>query len=204
MGAGFPHAQPDSRRRGAALPAAAIAVAALLCGCGTSAPARTAATHRHLTVACTSSALAAMGRTLGVATSSIRTAASTANNSMPQCAFITMLHGKDVEMTLNVDNGPQPYFVLERTIVEASQIFPVRASPAPTQVAGLGLEASWFPAETHLEATDGTRLITATVVNWPGAATNSEIRLARAMTATYLKTPHGKVAQKVANGFPSS
>ena len=145
-----------------------------------------------------------MARSLGVATSTIDTAASTADNAMPQCAFSTRLHGKRVEMTLNVDNGPQPYFVLERTIVEASQIFPQRLSPPPTQVAGLGLEASWFPAETRLEATDGKRLITATVVNWPGAARNSEIQLARTMTVPYLKTPHGKAAQKLANGFPSS
>ena len=126
MSAELPHAQPGSRRRRAALPAAATALTALLCGCGHVGPANSAVTHRHLTAACTSGALAAMGRTLGVATSSIRTAASTANNAMPQCAFSTQLHGKHVEMTLNVDNGPQPYFVLERTIVEASQIFPVR------------------------------------------------------------------------------
>jgi hypothetical protein len=204
MGAGFLYLHPGSRRRRVAVAAAALALSALLCSCGHSAPAKTAATHRHLTAACTSGALGAMARTLGVSASSIDAAASTANNAMPQCAFNTRAHGKRVAMTVNVDNGPQPYFVLERTIVEASQIFPVRASPAPTQVAGLGLEASWFPAETHLEATDGLRLITATVVNWPGAATSSEIRLARAMTTTYLKTPHGKAAAKLATGFPAN
>jgi len=203
MGAGLHYAQPGRRRR-RAVSAAAIAVTVLLCGCGHSGPAKTAATHHHLSVACTSGALGAMGRSLGVATSAIATAASIADNAMPQCAFSTRLHSKRVEMTLNVDNGPQPYFVLERTIVEASQIFPQRLSPAPTQVPGLGLEASWFPAETRLEATDGKRLITATVIDWPGATTKRQIQLARAMTETYLKTPHGKAAQKLAKGFPSS
>ncbi|MGH2851666.1 MAG: hypothetical protein ACRDLP_13730, partial [Solirubrobacteraceae bacterium] len=78
----------------------------------------------------------------------------------------------------------------------------VRASPAPEQVAGLGLEASWFPAEMHLEATDGKRLLT-TTVDWPGVPAAREIRLARAMTATYLHTPHGKAAQAVAKSYPS-
>ena len=95
--------------------------------------------------------------------------------------------------------------MLERTIVEASQIFGgQRLSPAPQNVAGLGLEAAWFPAETQLEATDGTRLITTTIVDWPGAASKRKVRLARAMTSPYLKTPHGKAAQKLAKGYPSS
>ncbi|HEX4036049.1 MAG TPA: hypothetical protein VHX66_16525 [Solirubrobacteraceae bacterium] len=204
MGAGLRDVQPGSRRRHVTVSVTAAAVTALVCGCGHTSPAKTALAHRHLTAACTSGALAAMARTLGVATASIDTAASTANNEMPQCAFTTRLHGKHVEMTVNVDNGPQPYFVLERTIVEAAQIFPVRASPAPTQVAGLGLEASWFPAETHLQATDGLRLITATVVKLPGAGTKNEVRVARAMTATYLKTPHGKAAAKLAKGYPAN
>jgi hypothetical protein len=110
---------------------------------------------------------------------------------------------KPVEVTVNVDTGPQPYFVLERTIVEASESFgATRLSPAPISVLGLGLEASWFPAETHLIATDGIRLITTTVA-WPGGRQNREIALARALTRTYLKTPHGKAAQALANGYPS-
>jgi len=204
MGAGFLHAQPGPRRRRAAVPAAAIAATALLCGCGHSASAKTAATHRHLTVACTSAALEAMARTLTLGTANVATAGSTGGNAMPQCTFSARLRGKRVEVTMNVDNGPQPYFVLERTIVEASQIFPQRLSPPPQPVDGLGLEAAWFPAATHLEATDGKRLLTATVVTWPGAATKSEIQLARAMIAPYLKTPHGKAAQAIAKGYPSS
>jgi hypothetical protein len=104
---------------------------------------------------------------------------------------------------MNVDTGPQPYFVLERTIVEASQIFPSRLSPAPLAVPGLGLEAAWFPAETHLMATDGTRLVTVTV-DWPRASQTREIALARAVTRQYLKTPSGKAAQRLAHGYPSS
>jgi hypothetical protein len=208
MGAGFLHSQRRSAGRRVAAPvAAAIAGAALLCGCGHSAPAKKAAAHHGSRApgVCAPAALDAMARTLAVKAASIATGVSTASNAMPQCAFSTRLrHGRSVEVTVNVDNGPQPYFVLERTIVEASQTFTAqRASPAPVAVPGLGLEASWFPAETHLEVTDGFRLITATV-DWPGATQTREIALARAMAAPYLKTPHGKEAQALAKGYPSS
>jgi hypothetical protein len=206
MGAGVQTAQRRSTRCRAAAPAAAIALAALLCGCGHSAPAKRAAAHRGPPGICAPAALDAMARTLAVGASSIATAASTASNAMPQCAFsVRLRQGQRVQVTVNVDNGPQPYFVLERTIVEASQIFSAqRLSPAPEDVPGLGLEASWFPAETHLEATDGTRLITTTIVDWPGAGPKREVPLARATTSPYLKTPHGRDAQKLAKGYPSS
>jgi hypothetical protein len=146
-----------------------------------------------------------MARTLAVEASSVAAATSTGSNVMPQCTFSARLrHGERVGVTVNVDSGPQPYFVLERTIVEASQIFSgQRLSPAPEAVVGLGLEAAWFPAETHLMATDGSRLIT-TTIDWPGAAQKREISMARAMTRPYLRTPHGKAAQKLAKGYPSS
>jgi hypothetical protein len=194
------HAGGDAgRRRTAAV--AAIAAAMLLAGCGHSAPAKSAAARPRLP-ACVHGALDAMARTLEVRASTIATAASTGGNAMPQCDLRTRLHGRRVDVLINVDNGPQPYFVLERTIVEAAQIFPVRASPAPEQVAGLGLDAAWFPAERHLEATDGRRLLT-TTVGWPGAPAAHEIRLARAMTAPYLHTAHGRAAQALAKGCPT-
>ena len=89
-------------------------------------------------------------------------------------------------MLVNVARGPQPYFILERTIVEASQVFGAkRLSPAPVSVSRLGLEASWFPAEQWLMATDGYRLITASV-EWRGARQSREIALATAATRPYL------------------
>jgi hypothetical protein len=196
---------PRCRRLATAL--AALALAALVCGCGRGAAPKQTAAHvgSRLPAVCAHAALAVMARTLGVEASRVAATASRGSNVMPQCGFSTKLrNGKRVAITVNVDDGPQPYFVLERTIVEASQIFSgQRLSPAPEAVLGLGLEAAWFPAETHLMATDGSRLIT-TTIEWPGATTKREIVIARSMTRPYLKTPHGKAAQKLANGFPSS
>ncbi|MHB8690182.1 MAG: hypothetical protein ACYDHH_02955 [Solirubrobacteraceae bacterium] len=52
------------------------------------------------------------------------TAASTGNNAMAQCSLTTRLaSGKRVAVLANVNTGASPYFVLERTIVEANQQF---------------------------------------------------------------------------------
>jgi hypothetical protein len=48
-------------------------------------------------------------------------------------------------------------------------------------------------------ATDGYRLIT-TTVNWRGARSKRKIALAESVTRRYLHTPHGKVAQALADG----
>jgi hypothetical protein len=205
MRRGFRNERRRTGRRRFAAPAAALAAAALVCGCGQSAESKAAA-HRGAGAPgiCAPGAVVAMARTLAVAASSVATATSKGTNAMPQCAFSARRNGKRVAVTVNVDNGPQPYFVLERTIVEASQIFSgQRLSPAPENVAGLGLEAAWFPAETHMEATDGSRLITATI-DWPGGAPKREMALAGALTRPYLRTPHGKAAQRLAKGFPSN
>jgi len=205
MGRGFLSERRRSARRAFVAPLGALAMAALICGCGHGAPAKGADRGSRPAGACAAAALSAMARTLAVGASSVATASSTGSNVMPQCAFSARpRHGKRVEVTVNVDNGPQPYFVLERTIVEASQIFSgQRLSPAPQAVPGLGLEAAWFPAETHLMATDGSRLIT-TTIDWPGAPQQRQITIARAMTAPYLRTPRGEAAQKLAKGYPSS
>ncbi|MBV8987784.1 MAG: hypothetical protein JO372_04400 [Solirubrobacterales bacterium] len=145
-----------------------------------------------------------MARFLAVPTGSVATSASTGNNDMPQCSFTVHLPaGKRVDATANIDNGPQPYFRLERTTVEASQVFtPSRLSPAPEAVTGLGIEADWFPAYPQLMATDGLRLITVSVT-WRGATQGRERRLAEALTRTYLTTPHRKAAAALAKAYPS-
>jgi len=108
-----------------------------------------------------------------------------------------------VIVVANVDDSPSPYFVLERTIVEASQIFgPVRFNPAPVSVTGVGIEAAWFPNYDWLKATDGLRLITATV-NWKGAKQSREIALARAAIRPYLKKLSAKEQQAIAQGYPA-
>jgi len=206
MRAGIPQGYPQTSWRRRLAAAAALALAALLAGCGHSGPAgRVAAAHTApLPRSCARGALDAMARALAVRASTIALSTSTGGDAMPQCAFATRLtRSRRVEVTVNVDNGPQPYFVLERTIVEASQTWGApRPTPAPIAVTGLGLEAAWFPAETHLEATDGTLLITATVA-WPGVGQKREAALARAMTRPYLKTPHGKAAAALAHGYAS-
>lgn len=143
-----------------------------------------------------------MAQFLAIQTHTIVTATSVANNAMPQCSFTTRLAGKRVAVVANVDNGPSPYFILERTIVEATQVFaPAKPGPEPVPIP-LGLEAAWFPAGTDLEATDGTLLIT-TSVDWQGVARKRKIALATAVTRVYLKTPRGKRAQALAKGYPS-
>lgn len=83
--------------------------------------------------------------------------------------------------------GDDPYYRLERTEVEASQIFTAkRVVPAPQAVPGLGIEADWFPVARQLMATDGIRLITLTV-GWRGATQARRRALAEAVTRTYLR-----------------
>ena len=98
-------------------------------------------------------------------------------------------------MIANVDNGPQPYFRLERTIVEAGQQFgAVRTAAPPQSVTGLGLDAAWFPDEMKLMTTDGVRLITVTI-NWPGTSGARRRALARATARDYLGPLNRKAAE---------
>lgn len=152
---------------------------------------------------CQAEARAAVARSLDVSPSTIAQSRSTGNNGMPQCGFTARLAaGKRVQVLANVDDGPQAYFRLERTAEEASQPFtPSRLSPPPTPVSGLGLGADWFPQYPQLMATDGIRLITV-AVTWPGAAQSRAEGLAEAVARTYLRTPHGKAAEALIQGYP--
>ncbi len=135
---------------------------------------------------------------------SITTVASIGNNAMPQCSFTANTPGhKPVGLTANVDTSPSPYYRLERTAVETTQVIgPSRELPVPSPVAGLGLEAYWFPTQTQLKSTDGVRLVTVSV-NWPGAKESRKLTLAAAVSRTYLTTPRGQTAQALAKGAPS-
>lgn len=145
-----------------------------------------------------------MARFLSVSPGSVAVAASMGNNSMPQCTFGVHRAGEErVHATANVDSSPQPYFRLERTTVEATQVLlPARMPGIPQVVNGLGLEATWFPAHTQLMSTDGVRLITVSV-SWTHARERRERALAEALSRTYLRTPHGRRAQALARGAPS-
>jgi hypothetical protein len=178
----------------------------LVCGCGHSAPVKHARTDRRARPAsapvCSSAAREAIAGFLGVPEGSISLAASTGNNGNPQCSFrARSAHGERVEAIANLYTGPQPYFILERTAVEASQSFtPKRLSPPPQAIPGLGLEADWFPAERQLLATDGIRLVTVSV-SWQRATQARERALAKPVARTYLKSSkHGAARAK---GYPS-
>ncbi len=133
-----------------------------------------------------------MGRFLDVPAENIALTASTGNNAMPQCSFTASVGaGARVEVTANVDTSPSPYFRLERTAVEAQQVFtPTRVLPAPQAFSGLGLDAYWFPAQTQLMSTDGVRLITVSV-SWRRAKQRRDRGLAETVSRPYLKTPRG-------------
>ena len=189
--------------------AAACLVVLLLAACGGTTTTtktttkRAAAVRAAPTGPCRTSVRDIVARFLHVAPASITTAVGTGNDGYPECTYVTKVPGgKRVSLNADVDTGPQPYFVLERTIVEAAQPFtPTRLSPAPQAVMHLGLEASWFPNRDQLMSTDGLKLLTVTVA-WPGASPRREIALATALSRPYLKVLTAKQAKAVANGFP--
>lgn len=141
------------------------------------------------------------GHFLAQPPSSVAIGASIGNNGYPQCTFSAQLaQGTHLQVIANDDNGPQPYFVLERTQVEESQQFTAqRMIAAPQPVTGLGIDAYWFPAEKKVMTTDGVQLITVTV-NWPHATEARKRALAEVLARTYLKNVKG--AQLLAKGYP--
>jgi hypothetical protein len=194
------------RSRPACHAAGGACVAALaLGGCGSSSSEPHKTASRSASAApppvCLPAARDAMAAFLKVAPQTIALARSTGNNSMPQCSFTIHANGKRVDLTANDYTGSQPYFVLERTSIEASQNFSLNHDyPAPAAILGLGLEADWFPATRQVMATDGIRLITATV-NWPGTTQRRRQALAETVTRTYLR--QSKQGTAGAKGFPS-
>lgn len=183
------------------MPLAALALAA----CGTGQAARNTAASgwpaRH--PVCLRASLAAIARSLAVPVASISHSISTGNDAMPQCLYSAHRVGRrTIKVLANIDSTGGAYFVVERTIDEAAQTFtyPQRGSPPPVAVS-IGLLASWFPEEQWLISTDGYNVMTVSV-DWTGASQQRKIALARAVTAPYLHTPHGKLAQRLAQTFP--
>jgi len=137
---------------------------------------------------CLPKAVDAVARYLDVAPGSIALAKQTGNNAMPQCSLRAHpARAPKIHLIANIYDGPQPYFVLERTAVEAGQQFTAqRMIAAPVSVSGLGLDADWFPAQKQLMSTDGKRLITVTV-DWHGVPAARKRAVARAALAPYLQ-----------------
>ncbi|HTW11827.1 MAG TPA: hypothetical protein VME01_03710 [Solirubrobacteraceae bacterium] len=124
--------------------------------------------------------------------SELSDARSMGTNGMPQCTFATRQPPKkQVSVIVNIDHGPSVEFRIERTVLEASQIFgvPPPGWKAPIGLNGLGPWASWFPTRGELMATNGTDLLTVSV-NWNNARTPALIKLARAAVGPYMKYGH--------------
>jgi hypothetical protein len=169
----------------ARLPGTLLVVALLLSACGGSISARP--------VVCKLKAQQGIARDLSISSSSIAYARSIGTNGMPQCQFTARTAGHKVGVLVNVDNGPQAYFRLLRTVDEASQLFgpPPPGFHAPVGLSGLGPFASWFVNNHQLMATNKVELVTVSV-RWPGAGRNMEVRVARAAVIPYLANPHGR------------
>ncbi len=164
---------------------------ALAAACGRSGPAHHSTGATHSSTVCLPQARAAVARSLALPTAAVASAESVGNNAEPQCTFSARLSdAKRVTVVANVDSSAQPYFRLERTYLEAEQVFtPTRLIPAPEAITGLGLEADWFPAQSQLMTTDGLRLITVSV-SWPGATQKHEQAVAEIVARPYLRSPH--------------
>ncbi len=167
----------------------AVAAALLISGCGSSSSSSTGTpANRAAAPVCLPKAVDAVARYLDVSPSRIALAKQTGNNAMPQCSLRAHpAHAPKMHLIANIYDGPQPYFLLERTAVEAGQQFTnQRMISAPVSVTGLGLDADWFPAERQLMSTDGKRLITVTV-DWHGVPATRQRAIARAALAPYLR-----------------
>jgi hypothetical protein len=178
---------------------------ALLSGCGAGS---SASTSRHATAAakpalppvCRPAARQAIARSTAVSVGSVSAVAGVGNNGQPECRFAFAAPPRHVRVVANLDGAPQAYFRLERTIVETAQLFRAqRTFPAPEQVQGVGLDASWFPTDSDFMTTDGRTLITVGV-HWPGVPQRRMATLAAAVAKQYLGPLDWKAADPPGSG----
>jgi hypothetical protein len=143
---------------------------------------------------CKLKAQQAIARDLGVPLGAVAYSKSVGDNDMPQCVFTARANSRRVVVGINVDNGPQAYFRLLRTVAEAAQIFgvPPPGFRPPQGLSGLGPFASWFPNRDQLMATNDVLLLTVSVT-WPESGRDEEVGLARAAVVPYLVRPRGRV-----------
>jgi hypothetical protein len=155
---------------------------------------------RQTVAVCAPKAEADIARALDVA--SVTARPSVASNGMPQCAFTAKLRAGRVSVTVNLDDGPQIEFRLDRTVEEATQLFgpPPPGWHAPIGLSGLGPYASWFVNNDDLMASNGIDLITVTVT-WPHEPRPGMIKLARAAIAQYMKLER-RLPGKAHTGYP--
>jgi hypothetical protein len=182
-------------RRTALLTAAAIGAGAG--GPALASVARTTVSAATIRATCSRPARRAIAEQVGVRPVSMRMRFSMGNNGMPQCTFSGARARSGgpstrVSVTVNVDDGPQAFWRLMRTLVEAQQewggINP-SAKKVPIGLVGLGPYASWYPELDALIAgnLDRKHLLTVTI-GWPHAKRWEKIRLARATITPYRRT----------------
>jgi hypothetical protein len=100
-----------------------------------------------------------------------------------------------------LDMAPSAYQRFERFVVERQQTFvqsgATEMDQVPVEVAGVGLEAVWVPAEHRLVATGGDRFASV-LPDCPGAP-SAELPLAKTLVAAALL---GAAPQPPARGGP--
>ena len=191
-------------RRRLLLAAGGLIAALPIVGCGSAgAPSHTSTTHAatHATrmaaapSVCTPRARPAIAGVEHLSPRALSTRAAKAGSGYPECVFTLRMRGRRVvRVTVQVDTAPDAYAVLERTVDEAVQIWPVRFQSPPQHIDRLGIDADWFPEEQHLMTTDAVRLITATVA-WPRGTRAQKVALAVAAARPYLGRPELKLAR---------
>jgi hypothetical protein len=135
---------------------------------------------------CTPKAQAAILRVEHIAAGALSARAGKAASGYPECVFTLRMRGRrPVRVTVQDSTAPQAYAVLERSVDEAVQIWPVRFQRPPQHIGGLGIDADWFPQEQHLMTTDAVHLITVSVA-WPHGTRNQKVALAVAAARPYL------------------
>jgi hypothetical protein len=152
---------------------------------------------------CRPAARSSIASAVAVAPTSVSAVAGVGNNGQPECRFAfapASAPSRQVRVVANLDGAPQAYFRLERTIVETAQLFRTdRTFPAPEQVHGIGLDASWFPTDSELMTTDGHTLITVGV-HWRGVRQRRMQTLAAAVAKQYLGPLDRKAADPPGSG----
>jgi hypothetical protein len=144
---------------------------------------------------CTAKARTAILRVEHIPAGELSTRQAKASSGYPECVFtLRMSRRRPVRLIVEDDNGPDAYAVLERTVDEAVQIWPVRFQRPPQHIDGLGIDADWFPQEQHLMTTDAVHLITATVI-WSHGTRDQKVALAVAAARPYLGRNELKLAR---------
>jgi hypothetical protein len=171
-----------------------LACLGLLAACGSSgrsggSPAREATAAGPCAGAAATRAQAVVAARAGLPAADVSRAPFVAPSGAPGCRFAARgAGGGAVMVAVSVDTSAQPYYRLEREVVEDSQVFSTaREYPIPLNVPGLGLAADWFGLPEKLEATDGRRLITVTATGPRREAARRSV--SEAVAAAYLGRP---------------